>query len=765
MALRKSTQQTLYYIIVGVLVLLLLFSNFRLVGGNYVSDYDPKYCNGKGRINSTAPDGMCSCFGDYYGAQCTLRYCPRGTSWRPDPTGNHNGNRKYVECSNMGICDPYSGTCACREGYEGRACERLACPSPTLQMTGFQSLKEYMNSVYTSGIGVFARKDGLVIPETYSNLPSYESRPCSGHGICMTMREASTTFNGRNLVLPSVDYNEWDADKIQGCVCDDGWTGVDCSERQCLFGIDPLATEENDIEEYVLQCQASSGYFSLFILGTYTEPIPYDADPGYLKYALERVPGVTSGSVIVSMPKNNNGVPTVCTSSSTVSTSIMFTDRNGPRPPIKVYEPTANTRMWPDGGSSLLLSGSTPVLRMKTTYMLECPVCDPCSGSLSFVYGDSITASYDVTATSLSATIAAGIKGLADLASAEWSNLDVSVTITSSLCGASAATSYVVLTSDYGNIPGLEIIYSVTSGSTAQTLIWSSTNGAGTLYECSNQGFCNRQNGVCSCVQDYYDNTLFYRASNSDGTGGKGIRPDCGYIDTYPSTCYVEGKSICNGNGYCSNSTSLCTCHDGYYGLTCAVKECPKGYAWFDEATSSVDAHSFVECSNMGTCDRATGTCKCRDGFTGSACDVHDCPRDSDGSPCSGHGTHSPLTHLLLTSYSLTCLLTHSYSLTHSLTHLLTHVLTHSRAYSLTCLLTHSYSLTHSPLTHSLTLGWCMSSEHIAYAKGFTYGPGPGYHTNRRTYPSEWDARQQYSCMCSTQSGSNYGGHPRYSLT
>ena len=174
---------------------------------------------------------------------------------------------------------------------------------------------------------------------------------------------------------------------------------------------------------------------------------------------------------------------------------------------------------------------------------------------------------------------------------------------------------------------------------------------------------------------DYYDNTLFYRASNSDGTGGQGIRPDCGFIDTYPSTCYVEGKSICNGNGYCSNSTSLCTCHDGSYGLTCAVRECPKGYAWFDEATSSVDAHSLVECSNMGTCDRATGICKCRDGFTGSACDVYDCPRDSDGSPCSGHGTHS-----------------------------LTHSLTHSRAYSLTYLLLTNV-LTHSHLTHSLKVG------------------------------------------------------------
>lgn len=34
------------------------------------------------------------------------------------------------------------------------------------------------------------------------------------------------------------------------------------------------------------------------------------------------------------------------------------------------------------------------------------------------------------------------------------------------------------------------------------------------------------------------------------------------------------------------------------------------------------EAHSRdVECSNMGTCDRVTGTCQCRDGFEGQACE------------------------------------------------------------------------------------------------------------------------------------------------
>ena len=40
----------------------------------------------------------------------------------------------------------------------------------------------------------------------------------------------------------------------------------------------------------------------------------------------------------------------------------------------------------------------------------------------------------------------------------------------------------------------------------------------------------------------------------------------------------------------------------------------------------------------MGICDRSSGTCACRLGFTGAACQFLDCPRDADGSHCSGNG-------------------------------------------------------------------------------------------------------------------------------
>lgn len=47
-------------------------------------------------------------------------------------------------------------------------------------------------------------------------------------------------------------------------------------------------------------------------------------------------------------------------------------------------------------------------------------------------------------------------------------------------------------------------------------------------------------------------------------------------------------------------------------------------------------AHYYMECSNKGTCDRATGECACFDGYDGVACQRASCP----GAPnvCSGHG-------------------------------------------------------------------------------------------------------------------------------
>ncbi|CAN0300258.1 unnamed protein product, partial [Scytosiphon promiscuus] len=58
---------------------------------------------------------------------------------------------------------------------------------------------------------------------------------------------------------------------------------------------------------------------------------------------------------------------------------------------------------------------------------------------------------------------------------------------------------------------------------------------------------------------------------------------------------------------------------------------CSKGLAWADKAYATDTAHSEVECSNAGICDRDTGICSCFAPFTGAS---SRCPGD-----CSGHGT------------------------------------------------------------------------------------------------------------------------------
>lgn len=90
---------------------------------------------------------------------------------------------KFSPCSAAGICDHSTGECDCFESFEGAACERSVCPNQ-----------------------------------------------CSGHGRCRFIEEIAQ------------DYSSvaWDVSKIQGCVCDAGWSGKDCSVRMCPKGDDPL---------------------------------------------------------------------------------------------------------------------------------------------------------------------------------------------------------------------------------------------------------------------------------------------------------------------------------------------------------------------------------------------------------------------------------------------------------------------------------------------------------------------------------------------
>jgi len=100
--------------------------------------------------------------------------------------------------------------------------------------------------------------------------------------------------------------------------------------------------------------------------------------------------------------------------------------------------------------------------------------------------------------------------------------------------------------------------------------------------------------------------------------------------------------NYCNGHGFCEPATDTCKCYEGWGAKTdvavyklhdCSGRTCPSGPAWADVASDSKTAHAPAECSGKGTCNKATGTCKCVSGFSGDACQRFGCLYD-----CSGHG-------------------------------------------------------------------------------------------------------------------------------
>ena len=112
------------------------------------------------------------------------------------------------------------------------------------------------------------------------------------------------------------------------------------------------------------------------------------------------------------------------------------------------------------------------------------------------------------------------------------------------------------------------------------------------------------------------------------------------------SSC--PGALQCSGHGVCDTSTYRCYCSAGWYGGDCGLMECPQGRTWFGYPVADESAHlDYATCSNMGSCDTATGKCKCREGFYGAACEYMACGGPTEN-PCNGHGRCMTMAELAL---------------------------------------------------------------------------------------------------------------------
>jgi hypothetical protein len=216
----------------------------------------PNMCNGHGRCDE--PGQQCLCFDGYQGGDCSELICPFGFAWADQAIGIDDAHN-LAECSNMGNCNREIGVCDCREGFEGKACERKSCPNQ-----------------------------------------------CTKNGKCQSMRYyADTKDPGEGTVYSYT--NIWDADMLYGCHCDTEYYGPDCSLRYCPRGDDPLTGNTANIrnnprqfnEVQQIYCKAGQGTFTLTFRGKTTDNIPYNAKPQALLEYLQRL--TTVGLVKIDM--------------------------------------------------------------------------------------------------------------------------------------------------------------------------------------------------------------------------------------------------------------------------------------------------------------------------------------------------------------------------------------------------------------------------------------------------------------------------------
>ncbi len=176
---------------------------------------------------------------------------PRGTTegfpHLIDTQGNlmFNSAHDYAECSNKGLCDRKSGVCECLPGYDGAACQRASCPSAANMNS--DAIKNFNKAVkdFSSTVGGItdvgslissSRSGGSLSHIAYGSSAGVQGE-CSGVGTCETIADLALSEYG-NL------YNLWDKKSTMGCKCDPGYSGPDCSEKVCTYGIDPMYTDD-----------------------------------------------------------------------------------------------------------------------------------------------------------------------------------------------------------------------------------------------------------------------------------------------------------------------------------------------------------------------------------------------------------------------------------------------------------------------------------------------------------------------------------------
>jgi len=415
-------------------------------------------CSGHGICNTLA---QCTCFSGYESSDCSKRVCPSGPSYA-DVAYIEDGAHQSISCSGQGKCNTATGLCECYDGYSGRACELRDCPNN-----------------------------------------------CNGHGICTSLRNAATYFDGWTFNRTST-YTLWDADVSMGCQCDPGWSGHDCSSQSCDRGVDPRVSG-NPRETVTLVCVAGTGFsgrFKLRFLGKISKTYLYGTSTATeVAAALMNSGGYYSNTdaltytpISVLIDGSSDPSKTVCDASATTYTSISFVRKAGDVPAVSFY--------------SNKMTGAE--IYFETTQYLNCNCTSSlCDGTFQFLYEGEMSPRIDISAQG--SEIYSALSAMATFASSSitFANESLSAGVTAiqsstQICQDSIDRNHtIVLKAPLGNLPILQLLTSAvnredmgnvyTDNTTLVMSLHTNDGRDGGTGICNNVGKCDYSNGKCTC--------------------------------------------------------------------------------------------------------------------------------------------------------------------------------------------------------------------------------------------------------------------------